>query len=95
MLKVVRDDKGVIIDELHATEPYLTKYERARILGVRAAQINKNAPIFVTVPENIIDGYQIAKLELDAKVIPFIIRRTLSNGASEYWSLKDLENILY
>ena len=45
------------------------------------------------VPENIIDGYIIAELELKEKKIPFIIRRPIPNGSCEYWHLKDLEII--
>lgn len=95
MTKVVRDKNGVIVDALHRTIPYLTKYERARVLGQRAKQINTGASVFVKVPENVIDGYLIAELELIEKRIPFIIRRPLPNGGSEYWSIKDLENIAF
>ena len=95
MSKVIRDKNGIIIDDLHRTIPYLTKYERARILGQRAKQINSGATAFVKVPENVIDGYLIAELELKEKRIPFIIRRPLPNGGSEYWSVKDLENIIF
>jgi len=45
------------------------------------------------VPNNVIDGYLIAKLELEEKLIPIIIRRPLPNGKSEYWKIKDLEII--
>ncbi len=31
----------------------MTKYEKARIIGVRAVQISKNAPVYVEVNENI------------------------------------------
>lgn len=95
MTKVTRDKDGIIVDDLHKTIPYLTKYEKARILGQRAKQINSGATPFVKVPENIIDGYLIAQMELEQKRIPFIIRRPLPNGGSEYWSLKDLENISF
>ena len=93
--KVVRDKNNIIIDELHKTIPYLTKYERARILGQRAKQINSGATTFVKVHENMIDGYLIAELELQQKRIPFIIRRPLPNGGSEFWCVKDLENIAF
>jgi DNA-directed RNA polymerase I, II, and III subunit RPABC2 len=95
MIKVIRDKDGIIIDDLHKTIPYLTKYERARILGQRAKQINSGATPFVKVPESVIDGYDIAELELKEKRVPFIIRRPLPNGGSEYWSLKDLEDITF
>ena len=95
MIKVVRDKDGIIIDDLHRTIPYLTKYEKARILGQRAKQINSGSKLFIKVPEDILDGYIIAELELKAKRIPFIIRRPLPNGGSEYWSIKDLEDVSF
>lgn len=95
LTKVVRDKNNIIIDDLHKTIPYLTKYERTRIIGQRAKQINAGGTAFVKVPENVIDGYLIAELELREKRIPFIIRRPLPNGGSEYWNVKDLENIAF
>ena len=90
---VVRNDKGVIIDPFHKTLPFLTKYEKARILGDRARQINAGATPFVQVDQFMIDGYLIALKELEEKKIPFIIKRPLPNGGCEYWKLKDLEFI--
>jgi DNA-directed RNA polymerase subunit K/omega len=91
--KVVRNNSNIIIDPLHKTLPYLTKYEKARILGQRSKQIETGAKPLVKVPENIIDGYVIAELELKEKKIPFIIKRPIPGGAFEYWKLQDLENI--
>jgi len=96
LTKVIRDKDNIIIDPLHRTIPYLTKYERARVLGQRAKQINLGARPFVKVPENIIDGYLVAEMELTQKRIPFILRRPLpGNSGSEYWNLKDLEIITF
>lgn len=95
MTKVVRDKNNIIIDDLHKTIPHLTKYERARILGQRAKQIETGATPFIKVPENVIDGYIIAEMELKQGRIPFIIRRPLPNGGSEYWKISDLENIAF
>jgi len=95
MTKVVRNADGIIIDKLHRTIPYLTKYEKARILGQRAKQINSGAYPFVKVPETVIDGYIIAEMELKQKRIPFIIRRPLPNGGSEYWKVQELEDISF
>jgi len=92
---VVRDSTNIIIDPLHKTIPYLTKYERARILGQRAKQIETGARPLVKLPENVIDSYVIAELELQQKRIPFIIRRPIPNGGCEYWNLKDLEMVLF
>jgi DNA-directed RNA polymerase subunit K/omega len=95
MTKVIRDKNNIIIDDLHRTIPHLTKYERARILGQRAKQIECGATPFIKVPENVIDGYLIADLELKQGRIPFIIRRPMPNGGSEYWKISDLENIAF
>jgi DNA-directed RNA polymerase I, II, and III subunit RPABC2 len=92
---VTKNSDGIIIDPLHRTIPFLTKYERARILGQRAKQIETGAKPLVRVPENVVDGYIIAELELREKKIPFIIRRPIPGGACEYWNLKDLEVIAY
>lgn len=95
MIQVVRDTNGNIIDDLHRTLPFLTKYERARILGQRASQINAGAQPFVAnIPTSVLDGHLIAEMELELKSIPFIIRRPLPNGGCEYWKIKDLQNIL-
>ena len=91
--KVVKDKNGVPIDPLHKTVPFLTKYEKARILGLRAKQINSGSDVFVEVPSNIFDGYTIAQMELEEKKIPFIIKRPLPNGSSEFWHVSDLQLI--
>lgn len=95
MCSVIKDANGIIIDDLHKTIPYLTKYERARILGIRAKQINCGATPFIKLSEGIIDGYVIAEMELREKKIPFIIRRPMPNRGSEYWFLKDLEDLSF
>lgn len=92
LAKVVRDKDGNILDENHKTAPILTKYERTRVLGERTRQIQQGSPIFVENPDNIIDSYVLAEMELQQKKIPFIIQRPLPYGSSiEYWRLADLE----
>ena len=95
LTKVIRDKNNNIIDDLHKTIPFLTKYERTRVIGQRAKQINTGAKAFIKVPENVIDGYLVAELELMQKRIPFIIRRPTPGGGCEYWNLKDLEIISF
>jgi len=91
--RVVRDETGRIVDPLHKTLPFLTKYEKTRILGIRTKQINEGAKPYLDVNPSIIDGYIIAQLELEHKKLPFIIRRPIPNGGSELWKLQDLEII--
>jgi len=91
MCVVLRDENSVINDPRHRTVPFITKYEKAKILGERAKQINAGATPFVEVNQEIIDGYLIALAEFEQKKIPMIIRRPLPNNQSEYWRLEDLE----
>ena len=91
--RVVRDENGRIVDPYHKTLPFLTKYEKTRILGIRTKQINEGAKPYIDVNPTIIDGYIIAQLELEHKRLPFIIRRPIPNGGSELWKLQDLEII--
>ena len=91
LARVSRDGNGIITDPFHKTVPFLTKYEKTRILGQRAKQIDNGAKPFVKVPPNVIDGYHVALLELEQKKIPFIIKRPFPNGGIEYWHVSDLE----
>jgi DNA-directed RNA polymerase subunit K/omega len=95
MSLVTRDNHNIIIDAFHKTIPTLTKYEKARILGQRASQIESGAKPLVSVPEHIVEGYLIAELELKQKRIPFIIRRPIPGGGCEYWNIKDLEDVSF
>lgn len=71
------------------TSKYLTKYERARVLGTRALQISMNAPLMVDAgPET--DPLEIAMIELREKKIPFTIRRYMPDSSYEDWSLQEL-----
>eukprot|EP01083_Nonionella_stella_P106605 307856_1 len=64
------------------TTPYLTKYEKARILGTRALQISMGAPVMVEMVGET-DPLEIAQKELRERKIPMIIRRFLPDGTFE------------
>jgi len=73
------------------TMPYLTKYERVRVLGTRAKQISLGAKILVkNVDLTTKSPIEIAKIELELGVIPFKIRRPLPNGKVEEWKISEL-----
>jgi DNA-directed RNA polymerase subunit K/omega len=91
---VHRNNDNVIDDPLHKTLPFITKYEIARVIGERAKQIDSGANIFTEIDDTTIDSYLIALKEFNDKKIPFIIKRPIPNGASEYWKLQDLEILL-
>ncbi len=92
--KVVRNENGEIVDPLHRTLPFITKYEKARVIGERSKQINAGAVPLISVEPNMIDGYLIALKEFEEKKTPFIIKRPLPNGGCEYWKLNDLEVLI-
>lgn len=72
------------------TKPFLTKYEKTRLLGTRALAISMNAPVTVDT-EGETDALKIAIKELEQKKIPLIIRRYLPNGSFEDFSIDELE----
>jgi DNA-directed RNA polymerases I, II, and III subunit RPABC2 len=71
------------------TSKYMTKYEKARILGTRALQISMNAPVMVDL-EQMTDPLKIAEKELRERKIPIKIRRYLPDGSYEDWGLDEL-----
>lgn len=77
-------------DPHHTTYPRITQYEFAKAISFRASQICSGAKPYIVVPEGVTDAYQIAKMELLAKRLPFIFKRPLPNGQYEYWRLADL-----
>ena len=77
-------------DANHTSPPFLTVYERTKILGTRANQIADGARPFVTVPEHVTTPLEIAKLELEQRRLPFIVKRPMPDGTFEYWRLSDL-----
>ncbi len=87
------DDKifeNIKLKEDRITLPILTKYERVRILADRTRHLSQGAKPMIKNAE-LLSSYEIAKQELEHKVIPFIIERCLPNGIREQWSLSELE----
>ena len=83
-----------IYDEYHnthkITKPIMTRFEKAKILGVRSEMLAGGSPALVHVPSGISSTYEIAKMEFTQKKIPLIIKRTLPNDTCEYWRIEDL-----
>ena len=81
---------GNTADANHRTYPFLTTFEKTKMIGLRANQLSKGAAPFVVVPKHLTDVRDIARYELEQKRIPFIVKRPLPNGTFEYWRLSDL-----
>ena len=85
----IRRGNKKVLEADRITSKFMTKYERARILGSRALQISKNAPLMVD-PGDESDPYRLAEVELSEKKIPFIVRRYLPDGSYEDWKVSEL-----
>jgi DNA-directed RNA polymerase I, II, and III subunit RPABC2 len=91
----VYDDIIHIVDkhikpQNRTTSNIMTKYERAKLIGIRAEHLNRGAPANIIVPKNITNTIEIARLELEQKKIPLGIRRYNSNNEYEEWTMSDL-----
>jgi DNA-directed RNA polymerase I, II, and III subunit RPABC2 len=82
-------DKMIDKNTQRRTIPFLTKYEKARIIGKRAMQISKGSPPLVEIGD-LESPIDIAKKELMERKIPFIIRRPLPDGSYEDWRVDEL-----
>jgi DNA-directed RNA polymerase I, II, and III subunit RPABC2 len=92
---VSRTDVTSSQEKTRITEPYYSKYEYTTLLSLRAQQLADGAPPFVSIQEFNRDDprlvWKIAEREILEKKLPYIIRRKLPNGTSEYWSIAELE----
>jgi|TARA_B100001057_G_scaffold23353_3_gene21632 DNA-directed RNA polymerase subunit K/omega len=93
LCQITRDKDNNIIDDNHKTAPFLSKFEKTKVIGQRIKQLNIGDRPFISVSKGLIDNSIIAEEELLQKKLPFIIRRPISNKTSEYWYLSDLEII--
>ena len=73
----------------HSTKNILSKYEKVKILGLRAEQLQRGAKPYVEV-DLPFSAIEVAKKELAQRKIPFLVCRKLSNGTKEYWRLNDM-----
>jgi DNA-directed RNA polymerase subunit K len=58
-----------------------TKYEIARLIGVRALQVRMGAPILLKLPKAMEKPIEIAKLEFEKNVLPITVKRTVKENA--------------
>jgi len=70
--------------------PFLNQFEKTKVLSFRASQLAQGSRPYIEIPDNVTDVYTIAKLELAARKLPFILKRPLPDGDYEYWKLSEL-----
>jgi DNA-directed RNA polymerase I, II, and III subunit RPABC2 len=70
---------------------YMNKYEKAKVIGLRALQLSSGAEPMVRT-EGLINPLDIAKKELMEYKMPFIIRRKFPDG--KYIDIKATDMII-
>jgi DNA-directed RNA polymerase subunit K/omega len=78
------------VDKNHKSVPFLTLYEKTKIIGFRANQLAQGARPLIEPPAHVTDVLEIARLELEQRRLPFILKRPMPDGTYEYWRLADL-----
>lgn len=82
--------EGAPVDPNHTTQPFLTLFEKTKILGFRTNQLAHGARPFIDVPAHVTSTLEIARMELEQRRLPFIVKRPMPDGSFEYWRLSDL-----
>lgn len=78
-------------DRRHKSVPYLTVFEKTKILGFRANQLAQGSkPFILNIPPHVTDVLEIAAMELEQKRLPLILKRPMPDGSFEYVKLSDL-----
>ncbi len=92
---IFREEVVQQMKEPRITNGYYTKYEYTALLAMRAQQIAEGAKPLVSL-----DGlktsdpmfvWNVAKREIAQQKLPFLVRRQLPDGTSEFWSVTELE----
>ena len=73
----------------YTTRNMMTKYEKAKIIGMRLEQLTRGAPTLVD-DKNCKSIRDVVMKELEEKKLPFVIVRQIPNGKKEYWRVADL-----
>jgi DNA-directed RNA polymerase subunit K/omega len=79
--------------KLNKSKPIMSKYERTKIIGIRAQQIASGSVPLVDIPKHLTNTLDIAEYELEKRKTPFIIKRNVGIHI-EYWKIEDLSYIV-
>lgn len=92
---IFRNEVVEAIKQPRVTREFFTKYEHVALIAVRSGQLEQGAkplasleglktsdPMFVT---------NLARREIEQRKLPFIVRRQLPNGTSEFWNAQEME----
>ena len=91
---IFHDSKEILtnyesLKKKNKSKPVMSKYERTKIIGVRAQQISEGSVPLVEVPKHLTRTLDIATYELKMRKTPFIVKRNVGTNI-EYWKIEDL-----
>lgn len=91
---VFHDSKEILrnydnLKKTNRSKPVMSKYERTKIIGVRAQQLSEGSIPLVEVPKHLTRTLDIATYELKMRKTPFIVKRNVGSSI-EYWKVEDL-----
>jgi DNA-directed RNA polymerase I, II, and III subunit RPABC2 len=73
------------------TLPLLSKFEKARLVGIRKQQLATGSS--PCVKGKFLNLDEIIEEEFKQKTLPLIVRRILHNGSYEDWRIEEFKNI--
>lgn len=85
MSEIIEEHVEIIEKQKRITSPFMSKYEKARLIGCRAIQIT------IKGTDKGMDPLKIALEELKNNEIDLVVRRTLVNGDYEDWHASELK----
>jgi DNA-directed RNA polymerase subunit K/omega len=92
---VFRNEVVDTIKEPRTTREYFTKYEYTVLLATRAQQLADGAKPLVELSglktSDPLFVWNVAKREIAYRKLPFLVRRQMPNGTSEFWSAQEME----
>lgn len=92
---VFRKEVAEAVKLPRVTREYYTKYEFTTLLATRAQQLAEGAKPLVTLEglktSDPMFIWNVARREIEQRKLPFVVRRQLPNGQSEFWSTQELE----
>ena len=94
MTKIVEDFDDIMRNydpAKYTTRNIMTKYEKAKVVGMRLDQLARGAPTLIDIKKHNCKSIRdVVMKELEEKKLPFIIVRALPHGKKEYWRIGDL-----
>lgn len=92
---IFRKEVQESVTQPRTTRPYFSMYEYTALMSIRTQQLAEGSKPLVEITGLKTNDPRfleyVAKREIEQRKLPFIVRRQLPNGTSEFWSAQELE----